>query len=101
MKEEQGRYEMQAGRRRRPAILGILVLGFGAAALIGACQPSKPGPISPDVIPRTQPPECAKPKPCPLYRIPLLGNPKDDLTLRNKYIAAFGSACYMSEVDTF
>src|SRR5262249_19855814 len=29
------------------------------------------------------------------------GNPNMDLALRAKYIAAFGSACYMSEVDTF
>ncbi|MDI3282325.1 hypothetical protein [Polyangium sp. 15x6] len=35
------------------------------------------------------------------YRIPLLGNPKDDVALRGKYIAAFGSACYMSEAGTF
>ncbi|TKD00956.1 hypothetical protein [Polyangium fumosum] len=34
------------------------------------------------------------------YRIPLLGNPSMDLPLRAKYIAAFGSACYMSEGPT-
>ncbi|MDI3289365.1 hypothetical protein [Polyangium sp. 15x6] len=34
------------------------------------------------------------------YRIPLLGNPSMDLALREKYIAAFGSACYMSEGPT-
>jgi hypothetical protein len=39
--------------------------------------------------------------PCMLYHIPLLGNPSFDIPLRNKYIAAFGDACYMSEVDTF
>jgi hypothetical protein len=38
---------------------------------------------------------------CMLYRIPLLGNPSSDVALRDKYIAAFGSACYMSEVNTF
>ena len=38
---------------------------------------------------------------CMRYRIPLLGNPSSDVPLRNKYIAAFGSACYMSEVNTF
>ncbi|MEP7125937.1 MAG: hypothetical protein ABJE95_33705, partial [Byssovorax sp.] len=29
------------------------------------------------------------------------GNPSTDVALRSKYIAAFGSACYLSEVDTF
>lgn len=38
---------------------------------------------------------------CMRYRIPLLGNPSSDVTLRNKYIAAFGSACYISEANTF
>jgi hypothetical protein len=35
------------------------------------------------------------------YHIPLDGNPSTDVALRSKYIAAFGSACYMSEVGTF
>ena len=35
------------------------------------------------------------------YHIPLDGNPSTDVALRNKYIAAFGAACYMSEVNTF
>ncbi len=35
------------------------------------------------------------------YHIPLDGNPSFDVALRNKYIAAFGKACYMSEVGTF
>jgi hypothetical protein len=35
------------------------------------------------------------------YHIPLDGNPSTDVALRNKYIAAFGTACYMSEVNTF
>jgi hypothetical protein len=35
------------------------------------------------------------------YHIPLDGNPSTDVALRNKYIAAFGTACYMSEVSTF
>ncbi|MDI3285888.1 hypothetical protein [Polyangium sp. 15x6] len=41
------------------------------------------------------------PKPCMRYRIPLVGNPKEDVALRSKYLAAFGSACYMSEAGTF
>jgi hypothetical protein len=40
-------------------------------------------------------------EPCMRYHIPLDGNPSFDVALRNKYIAAFGSACYMSEVSTF
>jgi hypothetical protein len=40
-------------------------------------------------------------EPCMRYHIPLDGNPSTDVALRNKYIAAFGDACYMSEVDTF
>jgi hypothetical protein len=39
--------------------------------------------------------------PCMRYHIPLDGNPSFDVALRNKYIAAFGDACYMSEVGTF
>jgi hypothetical protein len=35
------------------------------------------------------------------YRIPLFGNPSMDVALRNKYIAAFGTACYISEANTF
>jgi hypothetical protein len=35
------------------------------------------------------------------YHIPLDGNPSTDVALRNKYIAAFGSACYLSVVNTF
>ncbi|TKC96385.1 hypothetical protein [Polyangium fumosum] len=34
------------------------------------------------------------------YRIQLLGNPSTDIALREKYIAAFRSACYMSEGPT-
>jgi hypothetical protein len=40
-------------------------------------------------------------EPCMRYHIPLDGNPSTDVALRSKYIAAFGDACYMSEVDTF
>ncbi|MCK6588461.1 MAG: hypothetical protein HUU21_36925 [Polyangiaceae bacterium] len=35
------------------------------------------------------------------YRIPLFGNPSIDMALRDKYIAAFGDACYMSVSNTF
>jgi len=91
-------------RRRRSAMLGVLVLGLGGAGMMGACAPSKSGPLAPGVTPPAQPPECMGPfdKPCMRYYIPLLGNPKDDVALRNKYITAFGSACYIAAVtDTF
>jgi hypothetical protein len=54
--------------------------------------------------PGTGPQEPCPPDPassCMRYHIPLVGNPSFDIPLRNKYIAAFGDACYMSEVDTF
>ncbi|MRG95690.1 hypothetical protein [Polyangium spumosum] len=89
--------------RRRSAVLGVLVLGFGGAWMTGACGgPLDPGPLDacaalPEA-PLDEPTECAEPmqKPCMLYRIPLLGNPTENGALRGEYIAAFGSACYMS-----
>ena len=35
------------------------------------------------------------------YHLPLDGNPSTDVALRSKYIAAFGTACYISEGGTF
>ena len=92
--------------RRRSAILGVLVLGFGAAGMTGACGPSgssESGCPAPDPIPTDMATECPAPmeEPCMRYRIPLVGNPSTDMALRNKYIAAFGTACYMSEANTF
>ena len=89
-------------------MLGVLVLGFGGAGLTGACgSPLDPGPVDscpalPE-IPTDTATECAEPMPgsCMRYRIPLLGNPETDVGLRSKYIAAFGSACYMSEAGSF
>jgi hypothetical protein len=88
-------------------MLGVLVLGFGGAGMTGACALGEPGPLDPGVAPPDTPPdtpaECPAPieKPCMRYRIPLFGNPSIDMALRTKYIAAFGTACYMSEVNTF
>jgi len=84
-------------------MLAVLVLGFAGAGLMGACAPSKPGPLAPGVLPPEQPAECKAPieKPCMRYHIQLIGNPSTDVALRNKYIAAFGSACYMSVASTF
>ncbi|MRG93125.1 hypothetical protein [Polyangium spumosum] len=89
--------------KRRSAMLGVLVLGFGGATMMGACGPPlDPGPLDacatlPEAPTETST-ECAEPtlEPCMLYRIPLLGNPTENGALRSKYIAAFGSACYMS-----
>lgn len=38
--------------------------------------------------------------PCLRYNIALLGNPTSNVTLRNKYKAAFGDACYMTDSPT-
>jgi hypothetical protein len=89
---------------RRSAVLVVFGLGLAGAAMVGACLPSKPlpGPYAPGVLPTAEPFECRFPpeKPCMRYRIPLIGNPSTDVLLRNKYIAAFGSACYMSDDAT-
>lgn len=102
---------MQIMARLRSAMLGVLVLGFGGAAMTGACGSNEAGPVDscvtlPDAPPDTPPDtpaECPAPvdDPCMRYHIPLVGNPSIDVALRNKYIAAFGSACYMSVVNTF
>ena len=65
--------------------------------------PNKPGPIDPRVQPPPVPGECmgSPDKPCMRYLLPLLGNPSENVDLQNKYIAAFGSACYMSEAGAF
>jgi hypothetical protein len=92
-------------------MLGVLMLSFGGAWMTGACGSNDAGPVNscatpsetPPDTPTDTPPDCAAPmgEPCMRYRIPLLGNPSIDVALRNKYIAAFGSACYMSVVNTF
>lgn len=97
---------MQAMSRRRSAMLGALVLGLVGAGTTGACGPSEAsesGCPAPDLAPPETPAECPAPieEPCMRYRIPLFGNPSMDVALRDKYIAAFGTACYMSHVNTF
>jgi hypothetical protein len=88
-------------------MLGVLILGFCVAGVTGACGSNEPGPldscITPPDPPADTPTECPAPveTPCMRYRIPLFGNPSMDVALRNKYIAAFGDACYMSVVNTF
>ncbi|MDC0746051.1 hypothetical protein [Polyangium mundeleinium] len=93
---------MQALTRRRSAMLGVLVLGFGGAWMTGACgssEPSESGCPAPGVEPPVeQPTDCAMPveDPCKRYYLPLLGNPSDDIELQRKYKTAFGSACYVA-----
>ena len=84
-------------------MLGVLVWGFVGAGMTGACEGGDAGPVAPGVTPPDTPPGCSATieKPCMRYRIPLVGNPNMDEALRAKYIAAFGTACYMSEVNTF
>src|SRR5512132_3737368 len=69
-----------------------------------ACSAPTPGTGGAGGAQNTDPsPACqeAAEEPCMRYHIPLDGNPSFDVALRNKYIAAFGSACYVSEVGTF
>jgi hypothetical protein len=88
-------------------MLGVLMLGFGWAGMTGACTQSEPAPVNscdtPPDTPTDTPTTCPAPveEPCMRYRIPLVNNPSFDVELRNKYIAAFGDACYISVVHTF
>jgi hypothetical protein len=97
---------MQAMTRRHSSVLGVLLLGFVGTAMTGACgAPVESGCPTPAVDPPVEEPasDCTMPtaKPCILYRIQLMGNPSTDPAPRAKYVAAFGSACYMSEANTF
>ncbi len=97
--------------KRHSATLGILTLAFAGAWMTGACGSNDAGPVNacdtpsntPSDTPTATPTNCSTQmvEPCMRYRIPLVGNPSFDVALRNKYIAAFGSACYMSFVNTF
>ena len=70
-----------------------------------ACSASTPGTKGAGGAQNTAdtPTECSASveEPCMRYHIPLDGNPSTDVALRSKYLAAFGSACYTSEVSTF
>lgn len=91
----------------RFGLLGLLLFGFGGAWLVGGCDsgslPLPPLDLKPPVPMTDTPQECPDTieDPCNRWYIPLLGNPSDKLDLRNKYITAFGSPCYMSETNTF
>jgi len=87
-------------------MLAALVVGFVGATMTGACGLSglsESACPAPGLTPPDTPTECPAPigDQCMRYRLPLVGNPSTDVALRNKYIAAFGTACYMSEADTF
>jgi len=86
-------------------MLGMLVWGFGGAGVIGACGSKEPGPLpscptQPDTPTDTKAGCATMPDPCFRYRIQLMGNPSTDLALRAKYIAAFSTACYVSDAPT-
>ncbi len=87
------------------SILGALSAFAGAIMMTACSGPGGPAPGNSGGTPPSpnQPTECSASieEPCMRYRIPLFGNPNMDLPLRNKYIAAFGNACYMSYVNTF
>jgi len=97
---------LKAMSRRRSAMLGVLVVGFVGATMTGACgAPGESACPAAEETPAdtdtgTECPAQVE-KPCMRYRIPLDGNPSSDVALRDKYIAAFGDACYMSEGNAF
>jgi hypothetical protein len=103
MSYEKEFYAMHAMTRDRAA---MLMLSFIVATMTGACgAPSETacpaeGETPPVGDTSTECPSAAE-KPCKRYRIPLDGNPTMDAALREKYIAAFGDACYMSEGNSF
>lgn len=72
-----------------------------SGGIAGACAPNKARPVLPGVDPSAPQPECpaANDNPCMRYLIPLVGDPNANVALRAKYVAAFGSACYMSEAN--
>lgn len=96
---------MHVMTRRRSAMLGVLLGLVGATMTVACGTPGESGcPAADETPPDTDTPvECPAPveTPCMRYRIPLDGNPSTDVALRDKYIAAFGDACYMSEANTF
>lgn len=94
-------------------MLFVLLLGFGGAGMMGACDGSEPDSASSTSVlcplagtgacEPSEPTECpaAIEKPCMRYRIELMGNPHDNAELGNKYKTAFGSACYLFEKGGF
>lgn len=94
---------MRYPRKCRSPLLGLLLLGLGGAWMTGACGgggPSAsecPAPAVDPAVP--EPTSCPAPveDPCERYRLELLGDPTNNPTLRAKYIAAFGDACYQAD----
>lgn len=96
---------MNAMKRRHSTMLSV-VLGFVGAGMTGACGggPSQSACPAPSVDPpAVEPTSCPAPveEPCMRYRIQLDGNPSTNPALRAAYSAKFGSACYVSEANTF
>lgn len=94
---------MEAMKIKHPMMVGMLLIGFGGVFLNGACGGDTTCP-APTVVPPVEEPatDCAMPadKSCMRYRIQLDGDVMDPV-VRAKYIAWFGSACYVSEANTF
>ncbi|MBK9265003.1 MAG: hypothetical protein IPM54_35130 [Polyangiaceae bacterium] len=102
--------------RRGLAVRGMLLLGVVGVGMTGACM-GEIGPvasaIAPDASsldastecvvtpdkPEDMPTQCPAPveDPCERYRLELLGDPTNNPTVRAKYIAAFGDACYQAD----
>lgn len=91
-------------RRAFYGALGGLVVSFVGAAMMGACAApvaDEPACSTTEAAPPVeQSTACTEPTltPCKRYYIPLLGNPSmsDNIELRKKYKAEFGSACYVA-----
>lgn len=98
---------MQDNSVRRFVHLREIALWFVGAIVITACSASpidSECSVSPAELPPVEEPagSCVMPadEPCMRYRIQLDGNVTDPV-IRAKYVAKFGSACYVSEANTF
>jgi hypothetical protein len=103
---------MQAMKRRRSIMLGVLLLAFAGAWMTGACGSDAPMPVNGIECPVSMdglsvgtaaatdacPTPCSAEveKPCKRFKIQLQGDPNNNIETRRKYKAAFRSACYMS-----
>ncbi len=104
---------MQTITKRHWTMLGMLVVGFAGAWMMGACGSDTPVPGMGAECPvpmdgqsietagatdTCSAVECSATieKPCRRYKIELQGDPTNNIETRNKYKAAFGSSCYMS-----
>jgi hypothetical protein len=98
---------MQKRVVKRSDMLREIALGFVGAIIVAACSAPPVG--SECSVSMAEPPPVEEPagscvmpadEPCMRYRIQLDGDVTDPV-IRAKYIAKFGSACYVSEANTF